>query len=70
MGFWENTGKAMNSFSNAIEKKQEELERKAKLQLREKSEGQLRNIIRNAEIEGKWRLQELAQEELERRGYY
>lgn len=70
MGFLENAGKAMNSFSNAMEKKQEELEKKAKLHLREKSEGQLRNIIRNAEIEGKWRLKELAQEELERRGYY
>ena len=70
MGFWENAEKAMNSFSDAMEKKQKEIEKRARQELRKKSDAQLRNIMQHAEIEGKWRLQELAQEELERRGYY
>ena len=70
MGFWENAEKALNSLGNAMEKKQEEMVKKAQYNLRGKSVTELRNIVYHAELEGKWKLQELAQEELERRGEY
>ena len=70
MSFWDNAGKAINAFSDAMQKHQDDMVRKARINLRQKSVDELRNIVYHAELEGKWKLQELAQEELERRGEY
>ena len=74
MGFWDNAGKALNAFSDAMYKKQDEIESKVRKEYereaRNASVEKLQRVIRGAQAKGNYIAEEVAKEELERRGYY
>ncbi len=74
MGFWENAGKALNAFGDAMNKKHDELESNARREYQRRarvaSVDELRRVIRGAQAKGNYVAEEVAREELERRGYY
>lgn len=74
MGFWDNAGKALSALNDAMEKKQNDIERKARSEYEEKaryaSVDELQRVLRGAQAKGNRIAEEVAKEELERRGYY
>jgi hypothetical protein len=74
MGFWDNAGKALNAFSDAMYKKQDEIESKVRrdyeIEARNASVEKLQRVIRGAQEKGNYIAEEVARKELERRGYY
>ena len=74
MGFWDNAGKALNIFSDAMYKKQDEIESKVRRDYEREAQNasveKLQRVIRGAQEKGNYIAEEVARKELERRGYY
>lgn len=83
MGFWDKVADkvknfdyegAADSFMNSMEKKQADIEKRARIQIREKarsaSDDGLRRARQNAIDDGKYIAQEEIEREMDRRGLY